>query len=79
MEPLHIRRSGGARAGTRARVVIVDAGFGGLECARKLNRAPADVLLLDRTGYHPAHGTGQLGYVLPPPRPAYPDNSGDSA
>jgi NADH dehydrogenase len=52
MEPLHIRRSGGARAGTRARVVIVGAGFGGLECARKLNRAPADVLLLDRTGYH---------------------------
>jgi NADH dehydrogenase len=33
-----------------ARVVIVGAGFGGLECARKLNRAAVDVLLLDR-GY----------------------------
>ncbi len=52
MGPLHIRRTGGARAGTRARVVIVGAGFGGLECARKLNGAPADVLLLDRSGYH---------------------------
>jgi NADH dehydrogenase len=30
----------------------VGAGFGGLECARKLNRAAADVLLLDRSGYH---------------------------
>jgi NADH dehydrogenase len=36
----------------RARVVIVGAGFGGLECARKLNRAAVDVLLLDRSGYH---------------------------
>jgi NADH dehydrogenase len=33
-------------------VVIVGAGFGGLECARKLNRAAVDVLLLDRSGYH---------------------------
>jgi NADH dehydrogenase len=33
-------------------VVIVGAGFGGLECARKLDGAPVDVLLLDRTGYH---------------------------
>jgi NADH dehydrogenase len=30
----------------------VGAGFGGLECARKLNRAAVDVLLLDRNGYH---------------------------
>src|ERR1700756_1757 len=43
---------GGARAGGRARVVIIGAGFGGLECARRLNRAAADVLLLDRGGYH---------------------------
>jgi NADH dehydrogenase len=42
----------GARAGTRARVVIVGAGFGGLECARELDRAAVDVLLLDRSGYH---------------------------
>src|ERR1700739_4784767 len=43
---------GGKRAGARARVVIVGAGFGGLECARRLNRAAADVLLLDKGGYH---------------------------
>jgi NADH dehydrogenase FAD-containing subunit len=33
-------------------VVIVGAGFGGLGCARRLNRAAVDVLLLDRGGYH---------------------------
>ncbi len=43
---------GSAAAGTRARVVIVGAGFGGLACARKLNRMAVDVLLLDRRGYH---------------------------
>ncbi len=41
-----------AGSGRRARVVIVGAGFGGLACARKLNRTAADVLLLDRRGYH---------------------------
>jgi NADH dehydrogenase FAD-containing subunit len=41
-----------SQASTRARVVIVGAGFGGLECARKLNRAAVDMLLLDRSGYH---------------------------
>ena len=41
-----------SRAGPRARVVIVGAGFGGLECARELDRAELDVLLLDRGGYH---------------------------
>jgi NADH:ubiquinone reductase (H+-translocating) len=40
------------QASTRPRVVIVGAGFGGLECARNLNRAAMDVLLLDRGGYH---------------------------
>src|SRR5260370_4021169 len=43
---------GSAASGTRARVVIVGAGFGGLACARKLNRTAADVLVLDRRGYH---------------------------
>jgi NADH dehydrogenase len=43
---------GSAPAGTRARVVIVGAGFGGLACARKLNRSAVDVLLVDRRGYH---------------------------
>ena len=47
------RRPGpGAEAGARARVVIVGAGFGGLECARGLDGAAADVLLVDRGGYH---------------------------
>jgi NADH:ubiquinone reductase (H+-translocating) len=45
-------RPGSAAAGTRARVVIVGAGFGGLTCARKLDRTAVDVLLLDRYGYH---------------------------
>jgi NADH:ubiquinone reductase (H+-translocating) len=43
---------GAMMAGPRARVVIVGAGFGGLECARELDRAEVDVLLLDRGGYH---------------------------
>jgi NADH dehydrogenase len=43
---------GSAAAGTRARVVIVGAGFGGLVCARKLDRTAVDVLLVDRRGYH---------------------------
>jgi NADH dehydrogenase len=39
-------------ASARPRVLIVGAGFGGLACARKLNGAPVDVLLLDRGGFH---------------------------
>src|SRR5436309_2312645 len=35
----------------RPRVVIVGAGFGGLACARRLNRQPVDVILLDRHKY----------------------------
>jgi NADH dehydrogenase len=46
------RRPGPAQPSTRPRVVIVGAGFGGLECARELDRAEVDVLLLDRGGYH---------------------------
>ena len=34
------------------RVVIVGAGFGGLACARKLDGAPVQVLLLDRHNFH---------------------------
>jgi NADH:ubiquinone reductase (H+-translocating) len=34
------------------RVVIVGGGFGGLACARALNRKPVDVLLLDRHNFH---------------------------
>src|SRR5881397_2713912 len=36
----------------RPRVVIIGAGFGGLECAKRLSGKPADVLLLDRNNYH---------------------------
>src|SRR2546430_8297464 len=36
----------------RPRVVIVGAGFGGLACARKLDREPVDVILLDQHNYH---------------------------
>lgn len=36
----------------RPRVVIIGAGFGGLETARKLRRKPVDVLLIDRNNYH---------------------------
>ena len=34
------------------RVVIIGAGFGGLECAKKLDGKPVDVLLIDRHNYH---------------------------
>ena len=34
------------------RVVIVGAGFGGLTLARRLRKAPVEVLLIDRTNYH---------------------------
>ncbi|MGB2939459.1 MAG: NAD(P)/FAD-dependent oxidoreductase [Candidatus Dormiibacterota bacterium] len=36
----------------RQRVVIIGAGFGGLNAARRLRRAPVDVTLLDRHNYH---------------------------
>ena len=36
----------------RPRVVIVGAGFGGLRVARRLAKAPVDVLLVDRHNYH---------------------------
>lgn len=36
----------------RPRVIIIGAGFGGLEAARKLAHAPVDVLLIDRNNYH---------------------------
>jgi NADH dehydrogenase len=37
---------------SRPRVVIVGAGFGGLWAARRLKRAPVDVLVLDRRNHH---------------------------
>src|SRR5947209_7059954 len=40
------------RGGARPRVVIVGAGFGGLNVARRLGDAPLDVTILDRNNYH---------------------------
>ena len=37
---------------TRARVVVVGAGFAGLTLARSLKRAPVDVILVDQRNYH---------------------------
>ena len=36
----------------RPRVVIVGAGFGGLEAARVLARAPAEVVVIDAKNHH---------------------------
>ncbi len=36
----------------RPRVVIVGAGFGGLEAAKTLKRAPVDVIVIDRQNHH---------------------------
>src|SRR5215467_1561799 len=36
----------------RPRVVIVGAGFGGIEAAKALRRAPVDITLIDRTNHH---------------------------
>jgi NADH dehydrogenase len=38
--------------GDRPRVVVIGAGFGGLEAARKLARSPVDVTVIDRRNYH---------------------------
>src|SRR5437763_13836085 len=36
----------------RPRVIIVGAGFGGINAARELGGKPVDVLILDRNNYH---------------------------
>jgi NADH:quinone reductase (non-electrogenic) len=38
--------------GDRPHVVVVGAGFGGLEAARRLARSPVDVTVIDRRNYH---------------------------
>jgi NADH dehydrogenase len=40
------------RASSRPQVVIVGAGFGGLQAARALARAPVDVAVIDRHNHH---------------------------
>jgi NADH:ubiquinone reductase (H+-translocating) len=42
----------GAEAATPQRVVIVGAGFGGLEAARHLAKAPVEIIIVDRHNYH---------------------------
>jgi NADH dehydrogenase len=37
---------------TKPKVLIIGAGFGGLECARALNNAPVQVTVLDRHNHH---------------------------
>ena len=39
-------------ADQRPRIVIVGAGFGGLEAAKALQRAPADITVVDRQNHH---------------------------
>ncbi len=39
-------------ASTRPHVVIIGCGFGGLEAARKLQRADVDVTVIDKTNHH---------------------------
>ncbi|MEO0998039.1 MAG: NAD(P)/FAD-dependent oxidoreductase, partial [Pseudomonadota bacterium] len=41
-----------ANAAARPRIVIVGAGFGGLFAAKRLARANADIVLIDRHNYH---------------------------
>ena len=42
----------GPDAEARHRVVVVGGGFGGLQAAQKLSRAPVDVTLVDRRNFH---------------------------
>src|SRR5919199_454494 len=37
---------------TQPRVVIIGAGFGGLQAARTLRKAPVQVTVIDRTNHH---------------------------
>lgn len=44
--------AGNGRTHARPRVVVVGAGFGGLNTARTLGNKPVDVLVIDRNNYH---------------------------
>ena len=65
-----------ATGNRRPRVVVVGAGFGGLAAARRLTRAPVDVLVVDRTNHHlfqpllyqVATGILPAGEIAPPIR-----------
>ncbi len=47
-----MKRDPDPETASRLRVVIVGGGFGGLACARALDGAPVEVLLIDRDNYH---------------------------
>ena len=36
----------------QTRIIIVGAGFGGLAAAKALSKAPAEIILIDRTNLH---------------------------
>src|SRR5213083_2890363 len=36
----------------RSKVVIIGAGFGGIEAAKSLRRAPVEVIVIDRQNHH---------------------------
>ncbi|MFV1980545.1 MAG: FAD-dependent oxidoreductase, partial [Rhodothermia bacterium] len=36
----------------RSQVIIIGAGFGGIEAARALRKAPVDATVIDRNNYH---------------------------
>ncbi|RYY13532.1 MAG: hypothetical protein EON55_10190, partial [Alphaproteobacteria bacterium] len=40
------------QAAARPRIIIVGAGFGGINAARRLASVPADIVLFDRTNHH---------------------------
>src|SRR5262245_40593337 len=42
----------GRASSNRPHVVIIGAGFGGLEAARRLKNAPVDITVIDRNNYH---------------------------
>src|SRR5512146_1250682 len=53
-EPLvgRIATEGGHMNSARPRVVVVGAGFGGLEAARKLAKLPVQVTVIDKKNHH---------------------------
>jgi NADH dehydrogenase FAD-containing subunit len=50
--PPDVAGTAAVAAGSRPRVVIVGAGFGGLAAARALRKAPVQVTVIDRRNYH---------------------------